>query len=134
MPNPTADVVDYLDTNSTQLTEGTNLFHGPVRAYSTAGAPAQAVFVMASGGRPPNRIFGLASEMRYPNVFVRTRSNDLQTGQTLARNIHNILQSASVTNYEDVQALQSEPTFMGQDTRGLYEWSDGFRVVYNSTG
>lgn len=130
--NPTKDITDYLDTNSTALTVGTNLFYGLVRSVSS-DCPAESVFVMASGGRQPARVFGSSGEIRYPRIQVRIRSDTFQNGYTLAQTVFGILQSATPTNYMDVVAQQSEPTFLGADERGLMHWSINYLAKFNTT-
>lgn len=130
--NPTKDITDYLDSNSTALTVGTNLFYGLVRSVSS-DCPVESVFVMASGGRQPARVFGSSGEIRYPRVQVRVRSNTFQSGYSLAQTVLGILESATPTNYMDVEAQQSEPTFLGADERGHHHWSINYIAKFNST-
>lgn len=130
--NPGKDLADYLDTKSTSLTLGTNLFYGPQRAVST-GIPVEATFVIGTPGRPPSRVLGSTGEIRYGGAQVTTRSDSFASGLSLAQTIHNILQASTVTNYEDVRAKQSEPAFGGQDQQLRYLWFDNYELMWNST-
>lgn len=130
--NPAEDLLDFLDTNSTALTQGTNLFHGPPRPVGP-GMPEQAVFVIGRGGPPPKRVFTQNTEVRDGAVQVITRSNSWATGFALAQTVHNLAQSATISGYEDVKAKQPEPAFLDQDNQGRYSWSDNYELMYNST-
>lgn len=130
--DPEKDVADYLDSNSTALTLNTNLFYGLVRPVST-GLPARAVFVTGSGGPPPQRVIGTTGEIRHAAVQVRVRSTAYSNGHSLAATVYRTLESATPSSYMDVAAMQSEPTFLDVDERGLYHWSLNFLVRYNST-
>lgn len=136
--NPPKDLADYLDTNTTALTIGTNLFYGPERG-STSGVPVDAVFVKGFGGPPPQRTFGTSTsmEIRRSNIQVMVRSDTYLTGLALARTIYGIVQSAtslstSVT-YMDVQAQQTEPIYLGMEYNREHLWSLNFTTVYQSS-
>ncbi len=131
--NPGVDIATYLDTNSTALTLGTNLFVGPVRPYST-GMPVKAVFVLANGGREADRTLGSTTtiEVRHPAIQIRTRSTSFASGESLAQTIHSTLQSAQPSSYMDVYSRQSAPAFIEQDERGHYHFSDNFVATYST--
>lgn len=136
--NPPKDVADYLHSNSTALTRGTNLFYGPVRS-STQGVPVEAVFVLGYGGPAPQRTFGTSTsmEIRHGNVQLTIRSDVYLTGVALARIAYNTLQSATALStsvtYMDVRALQTEPTYMGMEHNKDHLWSLNFEITYEST-
>lgn len=135
--NPPVDLLRHLDAQTTAVTAGTNLFYGPVRAPSTNGAvPVEAVFLMGAGGPPASRVLGTAMELRHPTVQAIIRSTGFASGDTLARTVYSVLQSASPSTgnaYMDVVAQQSEPVFLEQDKNLHYFWSINFRVTYQTT-
>lgn len=134
--DPPKDIADYLDTNSTAVTLKTNLFYGLSRHVTSTGSaavPATAVFVVGGPGPPAERVFGATIEIRRANVQVRVRSTGYANGLSLARTVYRTLQSATPSSYMDVIARQSEPTPLGQDEQGLYDFSLNFEVVYRTT-
>lgn len=129
---PTQDIASYLDTNTTQLTLGTNLFYGLVREHSTL-LPAKSVFIANVGGRSPSRIMAsTGQEIRYEDLQVRVRSTGWSDGEALVKTVYGILQSAKPTNYLDVRSI-GNPVFLEQDSNLHYHWSLNFRATYNST-
>lgn len=133
--NPPVDLMRHLDSQSTALTAGVNLFRGPVRAPSS-NVPVEAVFLNGDGGPPASRVFGGATEVRHPTITTIIRSNGYDSGYALAQTVYDKLQSASPSTgnvYMDVMALQSEPSFLQQDKNMHYFWSINWRVTYQTT-
>lgn len=129
---PTQDIASYLDTGTTQITLGTNMFYGLVREHSTI-IPVTCVFVANIGGRSPDRIMAsTAQEIRYEDVQVRVRSSGWSNGEALVKTIYGVLQSAKPASYLDVRSI-GNPVFLEQDDNTHYHWSLNFRTTYNST-
>lgn len=128
---PTVDLAGYLDTNSTRVTLGTNLFYGLVRE-SDNDFPGECVFVMNVGGRTPDRTFSTTIEIRYSDVQIRVRSTSVANGESLVDHIYRVLQSASPTNYLDVRSF-GNPVFLEEDEKMNYHWALNFTLMYNST-
>ena len=131
---PDTDVVAAL-TGAIGLTAGTNLFSGPVRAYTileagTVVVPHKAVFCLATGGPPPMSFVngGSGTDYNWSVVQIRIRSDigstsDFADGQTLARAVRDRLHKAVVTGYIEIRVRESEPNYLAQDDDGHHEWS-----------
>lgn len=140
--DPAADITNYLDTNSTQLTLATNLFIGAVKPVVVAAStsktsiPVAAVFVRAEAGQAPLRVLGTAMEVRQPGLQILTRAQSYSSGRALAMHVHDTLQSVSPSSYMDVMARQSEPAYLGEDKAeagGAHLFSDNFLIRYQTT-
>lgn len=130
---PPTDIATYLDANSTALTFGTNLFVGPVRAVSD-GVPVQSVFILGSGADPPDRVFGVERELRRPVLQVSVRAATFSAGNSLARSIYGILQSATPDGYKDLSCRQSGPVLTGYNQNTHYVFTYDWDVPYDSDG
>lgn len=135
--DPSLDLLNYLDVNSTRLTSAINLFRGPVRGPTIDSLmPTEAVFVVDTNGRAPERTLGPGIEVRHSGIQIRIRSTGYTNGFGLARHVYDVVQSASLSTgsaYMDVQCLQSGPAYMEQDKNMHHHWSLNLRMVHNST-
>ena len=141
MPSdPDKDVFDSLNTNIAALTAGTNLFRGKMqpaeRSASDPGTPAEAVFVLASGGPPQEAYFAPTTlERRFSGVQCRIRSDerDFGGGQTLARSVRDALHHKTLAGYIDVRVLETEPLYIAEDNEGHHEWSVNVELWHEET-
>lgn len=121
-----SDMVDYLASAVGALTEGTNLFEGPVREVST-GIPDAAVFCLVAGGPAPLPFVagGSSVEERTHTIMVRVRSNpgEFQNGQTLAHSVRDAMHRAAVSGYLDVTIRECDPAYLGSDDEKRHMWS-----------
>jgi len=132
---PGIDILNYLDAHSTALTGGTNLFQGIVRPVS-ASVPVECVFVLPDGGPPPDRVLGTAIQIGHPHVAVIVRSSGFTSGENLAWEVMETLQSASPStgnSYLDVKIPHSHPDPLGQDKNNHYHWRMDVEAVYQTT-
>lgn len=122
-------IAQKIDTDVAGLTLGDNLFAGPIRGADDVGGVAhKAVFVTASGGlfseplHDDNR-----RTLRRPGVQIRIRSDQgagaFQTGQQLARDVYDTVDQDPPAGICDVRALDSAPSYLGEDEDGHHEWS-----------
>lgn len=122
---PEVDLVTFLDANTT-LTAGNDLFEfAPVPPDREAGMPVQAVFVFPAGGPPPEmHLEPTTTDLFRHAIQIRIRSpqTDFATGIDTAREVLAAAHRAVITNYIWVNALQSQPTYLGPDDRGSHEW------------
>lgn len=126
--SPDSDVRDTLNGVG-GLVAGTNLFRGPVRPVN-AYIPANACFVLATGGPPPEAFCGTATELHYSVVQVRVRSapREYASGLTMSRAVRDALHHAPPVGYLEIEAQQSEPVYIGTDETGHHEWSINFEL------
>jgi hypothetical protein len=123
------DVVSFLSTNVAGISKGTNLFQGPPRGPNNR-FPKLSVFVQSLPGEEPVRTMQEVSEHRFANVSIIVRWKQFAAGDTLTRLIQDTLQAASISGYLDVVALQSEPSFIGEDAENNFIWSMGYQLIY----
>lgn len=130
MTNPVSGVVDFLDGEAgLSLTKGTNLWQGhPIGPNSAV--PTDAVFVSPAGGPPPQRFMGLTSEIRYTLIAIHLRWSKFGAGNLKAQAIQKALQDAAISGYLDIEAMESLPTYIGQDDNGHHLFMSIVRVVY----
>ena len=114
------------------LTLGTNLFHSSLRAPS-ASVPKDCVFVWLSGGVSPLRVMGEAKEIRTTVVMVQIRDSSFGDGNTLALDIMNGIQAASVATYLDIVAATAGPRMLGQDDLSLHHFGMEYLMTYEET-
>lgn len=129
MSDTVTDLVNFLSTNVVGITSGTNLFQGPPRGPNNR-FPGRSVFVTGLGGAEAARVMQEVSETRFAVLNVLTRWRGFAAGNTLTRLIQDTLQAADISGYLDVVALQSEPTFIGEDAENNFLWSMGYQLVY----
>ncbi len=138
--NPAKDLITQLSTNLTELTLGTNAFHGPVRppdaqSLQAGTVPVEAVFAVATGGIAPMALNGEGKSIWKPTVQLRIRGDkkDFDGGRTLARTVLEETQFISITSpnvYIDVVLLQGSPAYLGEDRAGNPEWSFTAQLTY----
>lgn len=121
-----ADLVAYLDTNSTKVTAGTSLFTNMV-----SESTGRAVFVVSYGGLPPvDRFSGTYPAMTRPRVQVVVRSTKPAGGdgigsstgtENLAFDMWDLCHVANGTlnsnTYQRVVPLQ-DPFYLERDEAG----------------
>lgn len=129
--DPTVDVAAHLAAAGLDLTLGTNLFMGPVRAQS-ADVPAAAVFVHAQGGEGPEPYLGAGASTWEVEVevTVRAEAQDFNGGRTRARAIIQAVHLATVAGYYSVRSEDAEPDYLEADDAGCHEWAVAFTVAW----
>jgi hypothetical protein len=121
-------ITDFLAAAGIGLTKGTNLWSGPLRPDDD-DVPAQAVFVLLSGGPGPvDYSDGGAGQSIHEaglQVFVRSNQEAHAAGQTLARNVWGTCHKASPSGCLAYSCVcrQSEPIYIGKDDAGRHVWS-----------
>lgn len=131
MTVPASDIAVHLAGSGISLTQGTNLFTGPIREVSSVGnVPKDAVFVKGLPGGLPERTMGQEDEIRSPLVTIQVRNTGFNDGDTGARDIQEVMQGVEINGYLDIDAQQSEPFYIGQDNEGLHMWSLIYRLKY----
>lgn len=130
MASVDADVTTLLQTNLTDC--GAPVFQGPAREIG-ALVPPTAVFVLQTGGVAPTPYLGTQTDVRESGVQVRIRSdvaNGYNTGVELAQTVLSALQRKMPAGRVTMFVNESEPTYLGQDDYGNFEWSLNCRVVW----
>lgn len=125
-----ADVVTMLQ--ATPALTGVNIFQGPVREIGALVTPT-AVFVLQTGGIAPTPYLGTQTDVRDSGLQVRIRSdvaNGYDAGCTLAQTVLSALQRKTPAGRVTAFVNESEPTYLGQDDYGNFEWSLNARVVW----
>jgi hypothetical protein len=129
------DAADTLATilagASLGLTQGTNLFKGPMPEAGLASdgtplAPAKCVSVLPTGGAQPQGFIGQGKKsMLYPRCQIRVRSDaeDFSGGQTLAFGIHEALNQTTSGSVFAIQCRESSPFYGGTDSAGRHLWA-----------
>lgn len=127
--NPALDLATFLAAAGLGLSLGTSIVVGMPRD-AAPNIPIDAVFVHGFGGQPATRIMGGAQEVRWPLLMLQVRNGSMQIGDTLARDILDAVAGSGVATYLDVEPLQSEPTYAGQDENQDHMWNHTFKLVY----
>ena len=113
MTSPAKEIADYLDTQITGLTSGTNLFIG-----SEPTTPSDVVTVYDSGGYAPDQTLDGSYFINRPTVQVRIRNNSYATGYALAETIRDTLQAVVNQTVGTTRILGvftvSEPAHLGK--------------------
>lgn len=114
-------------TDPIALTEGQNLFYGPMMIPS-ANVPGFVVCVVATGGDMNQRCLGSPGvDVRRSSVQVLVRCDfaDYTRGQALARACHAALHCPTIpSGWTDVQVPnQPEPFYLGMEPEGRHVWS-----------
>jgi len=67
------------------------------------------------------------------NVQVKIRSNpkEFEEGQDLARACRDVLHAKTVSGYWNIEALQSEPIYLGEDETNRHRWSINFQLSHD---
>jgi hypothetical protein len=134
--NPALDVVSFLDTKaagSLTLASGTNLFVGPERSFPRA--PANAVFVLNTGGPSPESYLGGRRTARFRptvQILVRFGAGDLELGEAVAREVFAWLHQYVMTGYLSLYVRDSAPVYLGEfDQR--HRWSLNVECQYKAS-
>jgi hypothetical protein len=125
MSTPATAVANLINA-SAYGTLGSDLFIGPQRPQDAgSGVPAQASFVLATGGVAPSIHLGGTGELRFPTVAVLVRSapEEFSAGYTRAKNIFETVHNADITGYVACLAENSEALYIGTDEQGCHVWS-----------
>jgi hypothetical protein len=128
---PEETLATFIGTQVADLTLGTNLFYGPVTPD-----PVEGCWVFPTGGPPPERFLGEIPTMKHFGIQIRVRGDKEQftTGQALAREVSDALIAATHDSafnaYLDIEVTQSQPFYLGQDDRGLPEWSQNVEAIF----
>lgn len=116
-------------------TAPSNIVKGPARD-SDELTPNRLINVLATGGPPPMPFMGAApNENDYiarVQVTVRSRAEDHDGGEALARGVRAKLHLAVISGYVYVMAQESEPNYLGVDDRGLHRFSINFAMRYKA--
>lgn len=130
------DVAGFIDSGSTALTAGTNLFMNFL-----PDTPNTAVAVYETGGAPPEFVFGSTTPAwRNPRVQVVSRSTSSQTARTRIETVYRrlagvsntTLQGASGPNYLSITPVQ-DPFLLGRDEQARVTFACNFAVSRPST-
>lgn len=111
---------------------GVNVFQGPVREIGALVTPT-AVFVLQTGGIAPTPYLGTQTDVRESGLQIRIRSDVAEgydAGCTLAQAVLAATQRKTPSGRVTVFVNESEPTYLGQDDYGNFEWSLNARVVW----
>ncbi len=130
--DPDGDVVDTLSAAIGSLSKNFNLFRGKVREVSK-GVPAEAVFVLATGGPEPEAFESTTIEHYRSAIQCRIRSakrTGFSSGQTLARAVRDALHHQPIAGYVDVKALEQEPIYVEEDDAGSHHWSVNLELLH----
>lgn len=129
MAYPDATAVDVLAAAGIGLTEGSNLFAGPVRPPIEGGrgsVPSECVFCLATGGPEPFRFIASTNNAMILHsvvqVTIRSDRNNFESGQTLARNVWDSLETDDWSGYIEAKARESEPLYIGIDDIEHHRW------------
>ncbi len=119
------DVTTYLIANVTEkaLVRGVSIFEGPEQPVRAGIVDAKAVFVLPFGGPPPETFKSSTTSVYSPDVQIITRGDKTSYRDTknLSNEIRDLMQSDGAPNiagYIDVQLVDAEPIYMGQDDKG----------------
>jgi hypothetical protein len=85
----------------------------------------KACFVILDGGILPQSFIGESRVVRFASVqtMVRADRHDYDGGLDDARELHDTIKYAALTDYIDVRVDESEPLYLGEDEDGQSEWS-----------
>ena len=125
--NPPSDVATFLSGNF-GLTLGTNLFRGLMR--DNPNIPVDSVFVHGGAGLEPDRVMTEAYEIRFPIVHIRVRDSKYDDGDTLARNLTDLMRAAVISGYIDVTCLSSDFELVDRDEDGHWNWLISHQLTY----
>ena len=111
------------------LTLGTNIFHSTVRAPDSR-VPVDCVFVWEDGGPTPLRTMGEPDEIRLAVLHVRVRDSVHGDGAALAKSVMNSIRAKSIATYLDLEAMNSGPRALGQDSDGRHYFGLEYVLTY----
>jgi len=132
---PEIDIATHIGTQLAAWTLGTNLFHAGVRPADEAQlVPAKACFIYPTGGVEPRDFCGedRAERRSRLQIWVRGDRGDFTETLALARAIRDTVHrsDATLTDYIQIRAMQSEPIPLGLDDQGLPEYSINIEAFF----
>ena len=137
------DVLAYLDSNTTKLTAGANLFK-----HAMCESTGRAVFVIPVPGLPAIEKFsGTVPAITRPRVQIVTRTQKSTGAQgnpgstatmDLAEDVRDLLVGVANTSvngitYQRIFALQSEPYNIGRDEAGRLLFAQNYQDLRSPT-
>ena len=130
MTSPAKEIADYLNTQITGLTSGTNLFIG-----SEPNTPASVVTVYDSGGFAPDQTMDGSYFVNRPTVQVRVRNASYTTGraqpETIRDTLRQVVRQTLGSDYYGI-FLISDIVHLGKITTntGLaHVWTLNFQLI-----
>ncbi len=126
---PAEDFIIFLAAAGIGLIAGTSIYAGMPRD-AAPDIPVDAVFVHGFGGQPATRVMGGSNEVRWPLLMLQIRNKSMLIGDALAHSILNAVAGSDIATYLDVEPLQSEPNYAGQDENQHHMWNHSFKLVY----
>jgi hypothetical protein len=138
MRDAAADIATIIEAGGLGLTQGTNLFIGPMPEDDDNTVPDKCVAVMMTGGAEPIVYLNgtVKRSVFRPQVTVRIRGNreDYSDGQALAFDIFNIVHLAVASPYIQILANESAPFYGGTDGSDRHLWSLNVDLEYQDDG
>ena len=125
------DVADYLTTaaGGSHGTVGTDIFVGKL-----VDSPNDQIAVFPTGGGAPSAYI---ADIHEPTFQVLIRNDDFDAGNTILRSVRTALHkkiNLTLTNFVALNILAaSEGGAIGQDERGLYEFTINFSAKVRPT-
>lgn len=130
LPTPAIDVATTLNTAAVAVL-GTSLFACPELPQSDR-IPAQCIFVIPSGGPPNDDFLGDAPHginHSRVQVVVRAAPFDMQSGETLARNVWDALHHATINGWMECKCSQGFPVYFGLNDQQQPRWSVNLEMM-----
>lgn len=127
MAKVTEAIIDVIVAALPAWTKGDNIFIGPMRAKGD-GIPGRATFVHDSGGPIPQSFLdGNSGDDLHEHavqIMVRGGTDDqFDASETLAVDIQETVQKATVADSLWATVQQSHPIYSGEDEDGHPQWS-----------
>jgi hypothetical protein len=122
-------LASYIADDVAGLTLNTNCFAGPV-----SPDPVEGCWVIPSGGPGATRFLGETETEKHSEYQIRMRTDkeDFPAGRTLSLAISDVLHLAThdtdFAAYREIEVIESQPHYLGQDDRGAHEWSQNVRA------
>lgn len=129
MTSPAGDMITKIAAAGVGFTLGSNMFEGydrPTDEY----IPVNALFVRGGGGPAPDRVMGLSKEERTAVVHLRMRWNRFEEGDAKIRSVMEALQGTTISGYQDVDPVQSEPIPLPPTEERHVMWLLSYRMRY----
>jgi hypothetical protein len=125
MRDSAADIATVLAGAGLSLTNGTNLFLGPMPEDDDT-VPDKCVAVLQTGGGAPLGFIGGGKKAFVSvscQIRVRGDREDFQAGQTLACGILEALNQTAPSPYVAIRVRESAPFYGGTDSADRPQWS-----------
>jgi len=135
LKNPAFDMASFLDGQSlggVSLVLGENLFCGPVRAHDRTPSPS--VWLLNTSGPAPEPYLGSERAAYFsPSVqaVIRGSAVDFQAAEALGLELVRTLHQLVRPGYVSWLALESQPTYLGEDSDGHSLFSANFAAPYD---